>query len=89
MRKIKDLINPDIKVYIVLKSEEIRNKFMQDAEAEGIIFGDGVKPTERKADDIMALQGDGTICYLGWAGRVCFKSTQENIIRINYEEYIK
>ena len=64
MRKIKDLINPGKKVYIILNNDEIRERFMLNAEAEGITFGDGVKPTKRIADDIMALQSDGTICYV-------------------------
>lgn len=89
MRKIRDLISPDKKVYIVLRNEEIRKKFMADAEKEGITFGDGVSPTQREVDDIMSLRADGTICYLGWAGRVCFKSMRENVVRIDYEEYIK
>ncbi len=89
MRKIRDLINPDKKVYIVLNSDEMRKKFMADAEKEGITFGDGVLPTQREPDDIMALLADGTICYLGWAGRMCFMSKQENVVRIDYEEYIK
>ena len=89
MRKIKDLISPDKKVYIILKNDEIRERFMIDAQNEGITFGDGVKPTERKADDIMSLQANGTICYVGWAGRICFKSMQENVVRIDYEEYIE
>ena len=62
---------------------------MADAEKEGITFADGVLPTQRKADDIMALQKDGTICYLGWAGRMCFHSMQKNVVRIDYKEYTK
>lgn len=89
MRKIKDLINLNKKVYIILNNNEIREKFMRDAETEGITFGDGVRPTKRKAEEIMSLQPNGTICYVGWAGRLCFKSMQENIIRIDYEEYIQ
>lgn len=89
MPKIRDLISPDKKVYIILNHEEIRKRFMADAEKEGIAFSDGVLPTQRKAEDVMALQKNGTICYLGWAGRICFKSMQENVLRIDYEEYIK
>lgn len=89
MQKIRDLISPDKKVYIILNNEEIRKKFMADAEKEGITFSDGVLPTQRKAEDVMSLQKDGTICYLGWAGRICFHSMQENVLRIDYEEYTK
>lgn len=64
-------------------------RFMSDAECEGITYGDNVKPTERPVDDIMALQPNGTICFLGWAGRVCYHyAIQNNIIRVDYEKYI-
>lgn len=52
MQKIRDLISPDKKVYIILNNEEIRKKFMADAEKEGITFSDGVLPTQRKAEDV-------------------------------------
>ena len=72
MRTIKKLINTEKKVYIFLKNRAIQYRFMSDAEREGITYGDNVKPTERKVDDIMALQPNGTICFLGWAGRMCY-----------------
>ena len=89
MRTIKELISNEKKVYILLKSKAIQYRFMSDAEREGITYGDNVKPTERPVDDIMALQANGTICFLGWAGRVCYHyATQNNIIRVDYEKYI-
>lgn len=88
MRTIKELMNRKQKVYIFLSTEAIRNRFARDAEREGITFGDGVKPTERKMDDIMALQGDGTICFLGFAGRMNYYYNKTTVIRIDYERYI-
>ena len=46
MRTIKQLINPEKKVYIRLRGKAIRYRFMSDAEREGITYGDKVKPTE-------------------------------------------
>ena len=88
MRTIKQLINPEKKVYIRLRGKAIRYRFMSDAEREGITYGDKVKPTEREADDIMALLADGTICFLGFVGRMGYHSGANNIIRIDYEKYI-
>ena len=88
MRTIRQLINSDKKVYIFLKNKAIKSRFMSDAEGEGITFGDKVKPTERQADDIMALNADGTICFLGWAGRMCYHYGGNTAIRIDYEKYI-
>lgn len=88
MRKIKNLINPEKKVYILLKNEAIRYRFMSDAAYEGITYGDGVLATERQADEIMALQKDGTICFLGWAGHMCYHHSKDQAIKIDYEKYV-
>ena len=88
MRKIKERIGIDKKVYILLKTNAIRFRFMSDAELEGITYGDGAKPTERPVDDIMSLQPDGTICFLGWAGRMCYHHSNNAVTRIDYEKYI-
>lgn len=87
MRKIKDLINNEKHVYILLKNDEIAKRFMSDAEAEGITFSDGMKPTGKSLDDIIALLPDGTICYVGFVGRMYRHSNQ--CICIDYEEYIR
>lgn len=86
MQKIKDLINKEKHVYIILKNEEIAKRFLGDAEAEGITFSDGSKPTDKELDDIIALLPNGTICYVDWAGRICSHTNQ--CIRIDYEECI-
>ncbi len=89
MRTIKELVRNEKKVYIYLSNKAIEYRFMSDAEREGIIFGDGVKPTERQVDDIMALHDDGTICFLGWAGRMSYHYNKTKIKRIDYEKYIE
>ena len=88
MRTIRQLINPEKKVYIRLRGNAMRYRFMSDAEREGITYGDKVNPTEREVDDIMALCADGTICFLGWAGRMCYHLSEDKVIRIDYEKYI-
>ena len=88
MRTIRELIGKEEKVYIVLRSKPIRYRFMADAALEGITYGDGISATDREADDIMALQSDGTICFLGWAGHVCYHHSEGSILRIDYEKYI-
>ena len=87
MKKIKDLLNNEKKVYILLKNSAIAERFMQDAEAEGLTFGDGVKPTQRKPDDIMSLLPDGSICYVGFLGRIYRNSSQ--CVCVDYEEYLQ
>ncbi|MGN1458535.1 MAG: hypothetical protein ACI4XP_11400 [Acutalibacteraceae bacterium] len=88
MRTIRNLINNEKKVYIYLPNDTIRHQFMNDAQQEGITFADNVKPTERLASEIMALKADGTICFVGFVGRMCFHSNADNAVRIDYEQYI-
>ena len=88
MRTIKELIGKEEKVYILLRTKAIRYRFMSDAALEGITYGDGVPATDREADDIMALRPDGTICFLGWAGHMCYHHSKDTAIRIDYEKYI-
>jgi len=89
MRTIRKLIQEDKKVYILLKDKATQYRFMSDAEHEGISYGDGMLATERQVDDIMSLQSNGTICFLGWAGRICYHyAKQQNVIRVDYHKYI-
>ena len=87
MQKIKDLINEEKHVYILLENEEIAQRFMADSESEGITFSDGIKATKKEHNDIIALLPNGTICYVGFVGKMCRHSSQ--CICIDYEEYIK
>ncbi len=89
MRTIRNLINQEKKVYIILHNKEMQYRFMSDAAREGITFGDGVKTTERDVDDIMVLQSDGTVCFLGWAGRMNYHYNKNKAICIDYEKYIE
>lgn len=88
MRRIRELINSQKKVYILLSTKAIQYRFMSDAAREGITYGDGMVATERPVEEIMALNENGTICFLGWAGRMCYHHAQNQAIRIDYEKYI-
>lgn len=88
MRTISELIRQEGKVYILLNSKAIQYRFMSDAEIEGITYGDGTRATDRQVDDIMALQPEGSICFLGWAGRMCYHNSKGRVLRVDYEKYI-
>ena len=88
MRTIRELAGTAEKVYILLRDKPIRFRFMADAAMEEITYNDGTAATDREADDIMALLPDGTICYVGLAGRLCYRIGEGNILRVDYEKYI-
>ena len=88
MRTVKELINPKKKVYIIMRTKEMRFRFMSDAAREGITYEDGVKTTERIVDDIMVLKANGTICFLGFAGRMKYHHNKNQSLCIDYEKYV-
>ena len=86
MRTIKQFINQENKVYFFMKDKDTCLRFYRNAEAEGITFG-GAKPTEKETTDIVALLPNGEICYVGWAGRMCYHNCKTGVIKIDYEKY--
>lgn len=92
MRTVSNLLNLDGMIYVYLASPNLSALLMKNAEAEGFTFGDGVKLTERGVADIMALKSDWTINYVGWAGHMAFRYSDDvvgdPIIRVDYGKYI-
>ena len=95
MKTIRELVNAECKkkVYIYLANDKIGKNFMKQAEEEGFVFGDGVKPTERNYSEIIAVNDDNTINFVNSIGRMAFGSGAENVgnrklVRVDYEKYI-
>lgn len=89
---ISNLLNLKGRVYVYLADEETGKQFMQQAETEGFTFRDGVKPTERPYDSIIALNRDRTINYVGFVGHMAFgvkakKMGNEKLLRVDYKRY--
>lgn len=78
------------RIYVFLASAEIGKRFLQDAENEGFTFGDGVKPTQREAEDIFAINEDMTINYVGFVGHLAYRLADKigdrPLIRIDYRD---
>ena len=47
-----------------------------------------MKTTERTVDDIMVLKTNGTICFLGFAGRMKYHHYKNQSLCIDYEKYV-
>ena len=75
----------------VAKTGQVRC-FLQDAENEGFLFRDGVKPTQREADSIFAINDDMTINYVGFVGHVAYQAADrignKPLIKIDYRDII-
>lgn len=81
------------RIYIYLATEEISKRFLRDAENEGFAFCDGVKPTQREADCIFAINDNMTINYVGFVGHMAYqvaaKIGNKTLIKIDYRDVIK
>ncbi len=72
MQSITELSKLNGRVYVYLPSDEVGIAFMNQAEKEGFTFCDGVKPTQRAYNRIMAVNSNHTINYVGWAGHAAY-----------------
>lgn len=80
MKTFESLINTSKKVYVKMKNDEIFKAFFAQAENQGFIFGDGVKPTAKHPSDLIAVLPDKTLCYVSSIGRIATQSGAGNII---------
>ena len=86
---IQNLLQLNGKVSVYLANDEIGNKFMQQAESEGFTFCDGEKPTGRCYAEIMSVNKNLTINYVGSIGRMAFGSgaktvNNQQLIRVEF-----
>ena len=87
MKSIKELVMKETRpVYVHRPSKAIARDFLKHAEKEGFLFGDGKRPTKKPLDDYYALHQDLTMNFIGFAGRLKWKSRQEDILRVEYRD---
>lgn len=92
-RTIKALGQPDGRVYVYLADEATGRRFLEAAQAEGFTFPDGVLPTQRHYAEIMAVNANGTLHYVGAVGRIAFGSGakrvgESRLLRVDFRRYI-
>ena len=92
-KTIRELAEMNGRVYVYLADEETGTRFLEQTEQEGFTFPDGVKPTQRHWSELMAVNHDGTINYVGANDRIAWGSGakaigKEKLIRIDYQSYL-
>lgn len=78
------------RVYIYLKDESTCKQFFEQAEAEGYMF-DKKKPTDSPTDNIIALEHNKQLSYVGFAGHMavqCNGGSNHSIVIVDYDKYI-
>ena len=93
MKTIFELSQLEGRVYVYLANVAVGEQFMKQAEDEGFTFGDGATPTERCYAEIMAVNKDKTINYVGTNGRIAFgagakKIGDQDLIRVDFAKYL-
>lgn len=80
------------RVYVYLATDEVCKQFLKDAENEGFTFSDGTKPTQKHASDILAINPDFTINYVGTIGHIAYQAASkignQKLIRIDYRDFL-
>ena len=89
MKTIKELASMGERVYVYLKDQATAMRFLQQAEAEGFTFGDGVHPTDRHWSDLYAIHLDGTLNYVGAIGHIEYGSGADSVVRIDYSQVLQ
>ena len=92
-KTIRELAELNGRVYVYLADETTGKQFLAQAEQEGFSFRDGVKPTKRQWEEIMAVNHDGTINYVGTNGRRAWISgakavANEELIRVDFQKLL-
>ncbi len=91
-RSISALAQSDGRVYVYLADEVTGRRFLEAAQEEGFTFPDRVLPTQRHYAEIMAVDADGTLHYVGAVGRIAFGAGAERIgesrlLRVDFQRY--
>ena len=87
MKSIKELVMKETRpVYIHTPSKALAKDFLKQAEKEGFFFFFFKRPTKKPLDDYYALHQDLTMNFIGFAGRLKWKSGQEDILRVEYRD---
>ena len=60
MRTLTELLKTNDKVFIRLANDNLKQKFMQQAENEGFVYR-GKNPTESQAENVMIIHADYTL----------------------------
>lgn len=80
------------RIYVYLANEDIGKRFLQDAEKDEFTFTDGTSPTQKHTSDIIALNSNATINYVGFVGRAAFQAANrignQQLIKIDYRDLV-
>ena len=88
---VKNILGTNYRIYLYLGLEDGFNAFINQANTEGITFGDAKDINTKPYSDLLALNKDLTVSYVGMWGHQAFKHPEfsnDFIVRIDFSKYI-
>ncbi|MBR1532568.1 MAG: hypothetical protein IJ643_10970 [Eubacterium sp.] len=83
MQRLIDLLGENKKIFVELSNENLKQKFLQQAEDEGFVINDKM-PTTQNAESVMIVHNDYTItCLHGFAAHLHYHTCSKDMC-INY-----
>lgn len=67
-------------VYVRLPDLTAAERFLREAEADGFLFSDGAKPTQKQPALFFAVHPDRTVNYIGTVGRIACQCNAVKLI---------
>ncbi len=87
MQKTLKQMNDEFgKYYVELNDAETGHRFLQDAQDEGYRFGDGALPTTREYANLMFVDTNQTIGYVGAVGHIAVGAGANSIKTVAYKK---
>lgn len=87
MRTLTELLKTNEKVFIRLANDNLKQKFMQQAEGEGFVY-QGRNPTALQAESVMIIHDDYALGKLvGFATHMQYYTCPKKM-RVDYARYI-
>lgn len=81
------LLSLDRRVYLYFANTAVWDIFVAQATAEGFLWCDYTKLSEKGTCDIIAMNQNMTFNFVGFVGHMRFKSADEGIIRVDFAKY--
>lgn len=89
-KTLKELVRSTNKrVYVHLADEETAQAFVKNAEKEGFRALGNKRISEMPPDDFYALNKNLTVNYINFIGRVAYQCGAENVLRVEYKDFLK
>ena len=88
---VKDTVGNNYRIYLYLGKQDGFRNFINYAKKEGITFGDNVDISTKPYADILALNENMTVNYVGMWGTMAFRHPEASsryVVRIDFAKYM-